>query len=361
MPFHSRPPAGAGARPMRRVCHNAPTDERSTHTRRRRPAPPRPCCRCDSARDDGVTTHRLSDFDYELPAELIAQSPTPRRGASRLLDVAPDALHDRVSPTCRCLARGDLLVFNDTRVIKARAVGREAQRRTRRDAGRARPRRARGMGAAPREPPAAGRHDDRTSMTAPRAKVRRARRSILHACASTSTATLVDWLERARRDAAAALHRRAPPTRATRRATRPCTRASRAPSPRRPPACISTTRCWRRSRARGVGARIRHAARGRRHLPAGAHDDLARAPDAHRVVRSAGARPSTPSRARAARRARRRRRHDDAARARSRAAARRGSARGRRRARPRSSSRPATASASSTGCSPTSTCRARRC
>ncbi len=53
-------------------------------------------------------------------------------------------------------------------------------------------------------------------------------------------------------------------------ATRRCSRASRARWPRPPPACISTTRCSRRCDARGVRARERHAARRRRHLPAGA-------------------------------------------------------------------------------------------
>jgi len=63
---------------------------------------------------------RISDFDYELPDELIAQYPTPERRASRLLDVS-DSLYDRQFVDLPGLLRpGDLLVFNDTRVIRAR-------------------------------------------------------------------------------------------------------------------------------------------------------------------------------------------------------------------------------------------------
>jgi len=67
---------------------------------------------------------RLSDFDFDLPPELIAQHPGPRRADSRLLHVARDALVDlrfRDLPTL--LVPGDLLVFNDTRVIRARLHG----------------------------------------------------------------------------------------------------------------------------------------------------------------------------------------------------------------------------------------------
>ena len=63
----------------------------------------------------------LSDFDYELPRELIAQAPTVRRVDSRLLHVDGHALDDlafRDFP--RLIDRRDLVVFNDTRVINAR-------------------------------------------------------------------------------------------------------------------------------------------------------------------------------------------------------------------------------------------------
>ncbi|MCA3185379.1 tRNA preQ1(34) S-adenosylmethionine ribosyltransferase-isomerase QueA [Cupriavidus sp.] len=75
----------------------------------------------------------LSDFDFPLPPELIAQSALPDRSASRLLVVertAPDDTADAVrlvdrafSDILEYLSPDDLLVFNDTRVIKARFFG----------------------------------------------------------------------------------------------------------------------------------------------------------------------------------------------------------------------------------------------
>ncbi len=66
---------------------------------------------------------RLADFDFELPDELIARYPTAERRDSRLLDVGPD-LSDRLfSELPELLRAGDLLVFNDTRVIPARLRG----------------------------------------------------------------------------------------------------------------------------------------------------------------------------------------------------------------------------------------------
>ena len=72
-------------------------------------------------------THTLADFDFDLPSELIAQHPAPERSASRLLDGTASAPVDRVFRDLPgLLAPGDLLVFNDTRVIKARLFGRKA-------------------------------------------------------------------------------------------------------------------------------------------------------------------------------------------------------------------------------------------
>lgn len=69
----------------------------------------------------------LSDFDFDLPPELIAQQPAPERTASRLLHVDGARLSDlRFSELPGLLRAGDLLVFNDTRVIKARLHGRKA-------------------------------------------------------------------------------------------------------------------------------------------------------------------------------------------------------------------------------------------
>ncbi len=70
---------------------------------------------------------RRSDFDFELPDDLIAQRPPARRSAGRLLTLTGDALADRQIDDLPTLLRaGDLLVFNDTRVIKARLFGTKA-------------------------------------------------------------------------------------------------------------------------------------------------------------------------------------------------------------------------------------------
>lgn len=71
---------------------------------------------------------KKSDFHFDLPPELIAQQPLAQRSASRMLvlDVARDVLHDSwVRELPAQLAPGDLLVFNDTRVIPARLYARK--------------------------------------------------------------------------------------------------------------------------------------------------------------------------------------------------------------------------------------------
>lgn len=66
----------------------------------------------------------LSDFDFSLPPELVAQHPAPERSASRLLDGTGPQAVDRIFNTLPSLLRkGDLLVFNDTQVVKARLFG----------------------------------------------------------------------------------------------------------------------------------------------------------------------------------------------------------------------------------------------
>ena len=68
----------------------------------------------------------LADFDFDLPPELIAQHPLPERAASRLLHVTPTTLDDlQFVDIERLIEAGELLVFNDTRVIKARLFGRK--------------------------------------------------------------------------------------------------------------------------------------------------------------------------------------------------------------------------------------------
>jgi S-adenosylmethionine:tRNA ribosyltransferase-isomerase len=67
---------------------------------------------------------KLSDFDFDLPGDLIAQHPIAPRDASRLLEVG-EALADRsMRDLPRLLRAGDVLVHNDTKVIKARLDGR---------------------------------------------------------------------------------------------------------------------------------------------------------------------------------------------------------------------------------------------
>jgi S-adenosylmethionine:tRNA ribosyltransferase-isomerase len=65
----------------------------------------------------------IDDFDYELPSDLIAQHPSETRSGSRLLCVGSSFADRRSSELPRLLGAGDLLVFNDTRVIKARLSG----------------------------------------------------------------------------------------------------------------------------------------------------------------------------------------------------------------------------------------------
>ena len=68
---------------------------------------------------------KVADFDFELPRAMIAARPARPRDASRLLEVRPGALSDHVFSELPALLRpGDLLVFNDTRVIPARLTGR---------------------------------------------------------------------------------------------------------------------------------------------------------------------------------------------------------------------------------------------
>jgi len=71
----------------------------------------------------------LADFRFDLPSELIAQHPLPRRGDSRLLalDGPTGAVRDLAfADLPDLLAPGDLLVFNNTRVMRARLFGRKA-------------------------------------------------------------------------------------------------------------------------------------------------------------------------------------------------------------------------------------------
>jgi S-adenosylmethionine:tRNA ribosyltransferase-isomerase len=69
-------------------------------------------------------TYMLSDFDFELPESLIAQHPASERSASRLLDGRHAEFANRTFKDLPSLLKaGDLLVFNDTQVVKARLFG----------------------------------------------------------------------------------------------------------------------------------------------------------------------------------------------------------------------------------------------
>lgn len=73
-----------------------------------------------------MTAFTLDDFDFDLPPELIAQQPAAQRTGARLLDGTGTEPVDRMFPDlCGLLQPNDLLVFNDTQVIKARLFGRK--------------------------------------------------------------------------------------------------------------------------------------------------------------------------------------------------------------------------------------------
>lgn len=77
---------------------------------------------------------RISDFDYDLPEERIAQKPPKQRGASRLLVLHKDSgrlEHRHYGDLADYLHSGDVLVLNDTKVIKARLLARTADGKTR--------------------------------------------------------------------------------------------------------------------------------------------------------------------------------------------------------------------------------------
>jgi S-adenosylmethionine:tRNA ribosyltransferase-isomerase len=71
-----------------------------------------------------MRTFTVGDFDFALPPELIAQHPAPERSGSRLLDGTGPTPVDRIFRELPALLEaGDLLVFNDTKVVKARLFG----------------------------------------------------------------------------------------------------------------------------------------------------------------------------------------------------------------------------------------------
>ena len=284
------------------------------------------------------------------PAAGADRAASRRRSARRAGCCAlarRDARATAVSPTCRSSSRpGDLLVFNDTRVIKARLFGDKDERRPDRGAGRARrsaPHEALAQMRAS-QAPRAGR--------APASRRRRSRPTVLerdgefYRLRFAGDAGVLELLERHGQRAAAALHH----------ATRPTPRTSALPDRLRARArrgrgadrraAFRRSRCLRALRATRRRARLADAARRRRHLPAGAR---ARISPSTACTASATRFPQATvagdrRRARARGGTVDRRRHDHAARARSPPRANRGdSSTAGERAKPICSSRPATA------------------
>jgi S-adenosylmethionine:tRNA ribosyltransferase-isomerase len=86
------------------------------------PAPP--ASDPKAARTAEPAQYTVDDFDFELPPELIAQHPAAERSGSRLLDGRQADAQDRIFQSLPdLLLPGDLLVFNDTKVVKARLYG----------------------------------------------------------------------------------------------------------------------------------------------------------------------------------------------------------------------------------------------
>lgn len=76
---------------------------------------------------------KKSYFYYELPEELIAQTPLEPRNSSRLMKIdrtSGEICHDHFYNLCRYLKKGDLLVMNDSRVIPARLYGEKIDNQT---------------------------------------------------------------------------------------------------------------------------------------------------------------------------------------------------------------------------------------
>ena len=89
--------------------------------------PVRPSSTMTAAPPESARPFSLADFDFNLPPELVAQHPAAERSGSRLLDGSGHTLVDRVFRDFPLLLNpGDLLVFNDTQVIKARLFGEKA-------------------------------------------------------------------------------------------------------------------------------------------------------------------------------------------------------------------------------------------
>ncbi len=102
---------------LEHVTHTDVTD-RSDHT-----------IHADQPHSSSQTSYNISDFDYDLPQELIAQTPIEPRDASRLLVVSRGTgaiEHAHFRDIGSYLRPGDVLIANQSRVIPARLIGRRA-------------------------------------------------------------------------------------------------------------------------------------------------------------------------------------------------------------------------------------------
>lgn len=73
-----------------------------------------------------INNMKRSDFYYDLPQELIAQTPVEPRNASRMMKInrqTGEVVHDHFYNLCNYLKKGDLLVLNDSKVLPARIYG----------------------------------------------------------------------------------------------------------------------------------------------------------------------------------------------------------------------------------------------
>ena len=255
---------------------------------------------------------RRSDFRYELPDELIAQHPAAPQRQPPAAPAGPGAARWQTGPMLdlpRLLRPGDLLVFNDTRVIKARLFGARTPAGES-SAGRARAGRARAARAARRQQDAAGRAPHR---------VRRRRR--LTACWGATTTCSRLRFEGDGIDAGVPAARRRLPLPPYIEhapddddAERYQTVFAREPGAVAAPTAglhFDDALLARAARARRRSSRYADAARRRRHLPAGARRrpraSTGCTPSGTSVPQATGRRVRA---ARARRRARRRGRHD---------------------------------------------------
>ncbi len=210
---------------------------------------------------------RVSDFDFDLPEELIALRPARPRDSARLLEVRHgELIHRHVRDLPSLLRPGDCIIFNDTAVIHAQLEGRRVARESAAGALAAEPRidftlhkrqsadtwRA---FAKPGRKLAPGDRVRFGDMLGAEVIAKNSEGDFVLRFSAEGPAldALVDRLGTMPLPPYIASRRRL--TRRTRPTTRRSSPTGRARSQRRRPACISRLRCWRRSSARACGRR----------------------------------------------------------------------------------------------------------